>query len=342
MRSLFTEALKTCIAALLYYSGACWLFARWRLRNRAVVLMYHRVLAPDQTDLSFSASSIVVTPETFERQMRLLHRWFNPVEAKKLLSMLSGEIDWLPRSCLVTFDDGWFDNAENALPILSKTRIPATIFLATGFIGTQDCFWQERLTALLYEEWRKQGIKSTILRDVGATHLLTDGTPNVREQIRDMVTSIKGWPRADIASLINRIAINYPSATSPSSVDRFMTWDDARRLQASGWVTLGSHAHSHTPLTMLTEGALNDDLAQANAILNTELGERTRLFAYPNGDHDGRTSSAVHSAGHPLAFTTESGLVAPGDNRLSIKRINISEVGTDSNARFLCRLFGWF
>jgi peptidoglycan/xylan/chitin deacetylase (PgdA/CDA1 family) len=304
--------------------------------------MYHRVLTADQMDLSFSADSIVVTPETFERQMRLLHHWLNPIEPWRLLAMLSGETDWLPRSCVVTFDDGWFDNAENALPILSRTRIPATIFLATGFVGTEDCFWQERLTALLYEEWRKQGRKSTILRDVGATHLLMEGTTSIKTQIRHVVTSIKGWPRADIVALINRIASTSTSATNPSTVDRFMSWDDARRLQTSGWVTLGSHAHSHTPLTMLEESDLKEELAHANAVLNSELGQPARLFAYPNGDHDDPTSYAVRSAGHELAFTTESGLVSPGDNCFRIKRINISESGTNSNARFLCRLFGWF
>ena len=88
MRSLLSESVKTIIAALLYYSGACWLYVRWKLRNRAVVLMYHRVLTAAQMEQSFSTDSIVVTPGTFERQMRLLHRWLNPIDPARLLSML--------------------------------------------------------------------------------------------------------------------------------------------------------------------------------------------------------------------------------------------------------------
>ncbi len=342
MRSLISEALKTGIALLLYYSGACWLYARWRLRNRAIVLMYHRVLTGEQIARSYSASSIVVTPGTFERQMRLLHRWLSPIEPGRLASMLSGKSEWIPRACAVTFDDGWFDNAENALPILSRTRTPATVFLATGFVGTQDCFWQERLATLLNREWREHGPASEIFRDLGANQILANGTADVRTQIRIFVTSIKGWPRADLYALIERIERATIDAESHSSVDRFMSWDDARRLRESEWVTLGSHGHSHTPLTMLAGNELKNELAHANAVLTAEIGKPSLLFAYPNGDHDDPSVSAVRHAGYELAFTTRPGSVAPGDDCLRLKRINISEGGTDTDARFLCRLFGWF
>lgn len=342
MRSLLSESVKTIIAALLYYSGACWLYVRWKLRNRAVVLMYHRVLTAAQMEQSFSTDSIVVTPGTFERQMRLLHRWLNPIDPARLLSMLSGETRWIPRSCVVTFDDGWFDNAENALPILAKTRTPGTIFLAAGYVGTTDCFWQEHLTALLYEEWQAHGPSSEIFRDLGANHILKDGSAGVRTQIRHVVTSLKAWPRDDIDRLISRVAVTSTTRPARPSTDRFMSWQDARGMHKSEWITLGSHAYSHTPLTRLMGNDLLDELDRASAIFNKEIGERMRVFAYPNGDHDEHTAAAVRSAGHELAFTTESGLVAPGDDRFRLKRVNISEAGTTSNARFLCRLFGWF
>ena len=64
------EFLKRCIAYLLYWSGALWIYRRVLLRNRAIVLTYHRVL-PDSAD-SCSAPGIVVTPSVFEANMKFL------------------------------------------------------------------------------------------------------------------------------------------------------------------------------------------------------------------------------------------------------------------------------
>ena len=52
----------------------------------------------------------------------------------------------LPRNALaITFDDGYRDNLTHAAPILARHGLPATIFLATGFIGTAEVPWFDRL-----------------------------------------------------------------------------------------------------------------------------------------------------------------------------------------------------
>src|SRR6201999_329515 len=108
-------------AATLYYSGALWLYAAVKLRGKAVVLMYHRVL-PSGAD-SFSHAGIVVTPQTFERHMRFFARHFRLLDLAGFRKELDGGFG--PRACLVTFDDGWQDNHRHALPVLRRHRVPA-------------------------------------------------------------------------------------------------------------------------------------------------------------------------------------------------------------------------
>jgi hypothetical protein len=61
---------------VLYASGLLSLWKRAALRNRAVVLMYHRVLSDDARSASASHPGIVVRRQTFERQLRVITRHF--------------------------------------------------------------------------------------------------------------------------------------------------------------------------------------------------------------------------------------------------------------------------
>lgn len=96
------------------------------------ILMYHRVndaLAP--SDLSVSLRK-------FEEQMRYLKRFCQVVRLEDLLDTYANKRE-LPRrrkpQVIITLDDGYRDNYLNAFPVLKKLGLPATIFLATGFIG---------------------------------------------------------------------------------------------------------------------------------------------------------------------------------------------------------------
>ena len=98
-----------------------------------VVLLYHRVAT-----LASDPQLLAVSPENFRQQMCYL---------KDKFPLVRFEDDWSDvrtPSIAVTFDDGYADNALNALPILEEVGIPATFFVSTGnldFIGPES-FWE--------------------------------------------------------------------------------------------------------------------------------------------------------------------------------------------------------
>lgn len=104
----------------------------WLGRQSAVILVYHRV-NDEMTD------GVTVGREQFERQMELLRREYPVVPLEDIASARAGRDTKRP-VIAVTFDDGYLDNFENAVPILSRHRIPATFFVSTGFIGTRRGF----------------------------------------------------------------------------------------------------------------------------------------------------------------------------------------------------------
>jgi peptidoglycan/xylan/chitin deacetylase (PgdA/CDA1 family) len=331
--------IRALLAACLYYSGLLWLYAAIRLRNRAVVLMYHRVLPPGAD--SFSHAGIVVTPATFDRHMRFLARHFRVLD----LAGFRAELDAAKfgrRTCLVTFDDGWADNHTHALPVLKKHRVPMTLFAATGYIGTDTTFWQERLTRLLFAASRARFARET-LASLGAGDMVSLDDADARTRARDIVTALK---RARDHQRAERVlaALETANAAAPRPAglgdDRFMGWNELRELVASGLVRVGSHTHSHEILPTIGYEKTKQEFATSLRALREQGLPETRECAYPNGIVDDDVARAARDAGLTLAFVTRNQLVDHGDDRFHLRRLNVHEQATASNPELLCLILG--
>ncbi|WP_028114499.1 polysaccharide deacetylase family protein [Ferrimonas kyonanensis] len=113
--------------------------AGFRGCQRVVVLAYHRV----NDDLR---DSLTVGIEQFEHQMAMVARHCTPVS---LPSLMAGNIpkDAAKPLVAISFDDGYLDNHDNAVPVLERHGIPATFFVSTAMIGSNQPF-QHDLDAL--------------------------------------------------------------------------------------------------------------------------------------------------------------------------------------------------
>lgn len=194
-----------------------------RAGNRVGILIYHRVA--DRAD-GFPEPSINVTPEQFRRQLSgLLDRGFQFLPLRDLLS--GGPLP--PKSVVVTFDDGFMNVFTEAWPILRDLGIPATVFLATAYLDSNDPFpfdrWgrshQEAVPAASYrplttEQCREMAADGLI--ELGAhTHTHRDfrGNPTLfREDMAaclDLLRDRFGLPNATFAFPFGRRHLGYSS-----------------------------------------------------------------------------------------------------------------------------------
>ena len=134
MSNQLKRMLRVPPAVLRLCRGAC----ASRLSSRLVILTYHRVVAERDEMLPDEPTS-----EEFDRQMQVLSASFNVVDLGEAVSMLENRE--LPGgSVAVTFDDGYRNNFEQAMPILQKYGLPATFFVATGFLE-DGCMWNDKI-----------------------------------------------------------------------------------------------------------------------------------------------------------------------------------------------------
>ena len=119
-------------------------FFRWinaRVFGGALILGYHRI-----ANVKHDEYEVCVSPEHFAEQMDVISKHTNPIGLGKLVQHLK-EDSLPPKSIAITFDDGYADNMYQAVPILEKYKIPATIFVCTGYSGKE--FWWDELERLI-------------------------------------------------------------------------------------------------------------------------------------------------------------------------------------------------
>lgn len=333
--------IKNLLAHGLYFSGLLHLYKRLRLRGKAVVLMYHRVLPAEDRAASFSNDAIIVEPATFDRHLRWLRRHFRLVGVDELSRALrdGGRMDDYP--CLITFDDGWEDNYRHAYPLLKKHAAPAVIFLPVDYIGTGRLFWQERMGELLFRLYQRRGeLSAETLNQFGLTEIATLPASAARAAIKRLVNRHKARPYSEIDAQLEELQqLTGDGGAAGAAPDRYFDWEAARTLQQDG-IDLGSHASSHRILPRLSVEEVRAEVSDSKARLEKELGRPVRSFAYPNGDYDDAVAAAVRDAGFDLAFTTERGTVAPGDPPFRVRRVNIHEEVTRNGPLFLSRVLG--
>jgi peptidoglycan/xylan/chitin deacetylase (PgdA/CDA1 family) len=339
------RAIRTAVIHALYGVGVLQVWARVALRRRAVVLMYHRVLPDDARAQTWSHPAIVVSRRTFERQMQMLSRHFRVLSAEEFQKQFeAGRFE--PRSCLVTFDDGWIDTYTEAWPVLRRYDLPALVFLPSAYIGTGEVFWQERLGRLVHAVGQRgqndQALAARarpVLADFGLEAALGMTSDTARLGIMDLVRSKKREHTWDPSAAVRAIAALVPDVDTSDSIDRFIDWDQAREM-AQGGVSFGSHGDSHRLLTTLTPEEVQKEVRISSAHLERSLGARPVAFCYPNGDWNRGVARAVAKR-FALAFSTRRGRVdATSEDRFAIRRVNVHEDMTRTKPLLLARVLG--
>ncbi|MDH3226788.1 MAG: polysaccharide deacetylase family protein [Thermoleophilia bacterium] len=236
-------------------------------------------------------------------QVKVLRRFCTPVDLESALDDLSVGRRLPPRAVALTFDDGYRDNLDEALPLLEELGAPATYFLVSGLLDGETAPWWELLgwafarSAPRTVTWRGRSVRG------GAS---PQRYPDFWRQAEELKTFDRGERETALEELVDVLA---PAGPAPNWHRMFLDWDGAREMASRA--TVGSHTRWHGILSRESRTEQAAELAHAAERIRGELGVAARTLAYPNGgrdDYDDGSIQGAQSAGHDYAVTTESGL----------------------------------
>ena len=317
-----------------------------------LVLMYHRVAEP-----AIDPWRLCVSPRHFGEQLDVLRAHADVVALQGLVDALPAGGTTRP-TVAVTFDDGYVDNLRDAKPLLEHAGLPATVFVATGYLGGERPFWWDELADLLLCAGTLP--PSLTLGIGGVTHRwdldasaayseadwrrhrawrAPDDPPTARHRL-----FVELWRLLQHASrprqlyLLNVLRGWAAAPVTGTGAERAVTIDELHALAAGGLIEIGAHTVTHPILKGLAGAVQLSELRQSKARLEELLDRPIESFAYPYGTAAPDTVALVAEAGFSRACTTSAGTVPRGGDPLRLPRFTVEDW---DGGEFLQQLTRW-
>ena len=326
--SMSPVMLKDLAKKLLYASGLLGLYHRLRNADKLTVVMFHRILNPDDPRWRTCDPDYTLATRWFAQTLAFFRKHYNVVSEAEVLASRRHGTALPPRPLLITFDDGWADNADYALPELKKAGLPALLFVVSDAVGTRQPFFQERLIAA----WRRGALKVGELAEAMRPHLSAEWAPRGEsiDAMREAIAKLEAMPEGRRGDVLAPLM-----AALDDGLRHMTTVEELQRLEAGG-VALGLHGKTHTPMRHACD--LDAELSGARAALARQLGTAAEAvsMSFPHGSYDDAIAHRAQEAGYELVFTSVRALnpVKPGVGWLLGRTGFETEVVVDSRDRF--------
>jgi peptidoglycan/xylan/chitin deacetylase (PgdA/CDA1 family) len=324
---------------------------------QGIILLYHRV-----ADEFLDPQLLCVSPAHFDEHLQVLRRYYRPMSLSSLASRC--KLGLMPdRAIAVTFDDGYADNLIEATPILVRNDIPATVFVASGYVGKVDEYWWDELDRLFLTEgilpselniiingvnyqWSlgdNACYNSEAVRNYSGWTVLSHESPTMRHGIyRFLCKALKGmtWEaQRNVLGTLQKWAGVGPAGRPARYA---LTPDEVMQLDQGGIVEVGAHTTNHPMLSALPADAQKAEIIQGKRMLEEWLGRGVKTFAYPYGDRPDYTRETVRIArevGFGCACSNFEAHIYPWSDRYQLPRFVVRDWSGEEFEKRLSKYF---
>lgn len=305
MNSLKGKAIRLILKSGIFRLAAC--------QNAYHILPYHMIA--DDPDPFYPQ----ISKNRFERQIAQLAKHYTVMPLDALVEKArAGES--VRRHAAITFDDGFRDNFDIALPILEKYGMSATIFLITGNIESQKAPWFIRFR-YLFRETNKDRIDISLNGNRFSDEMRT---PIQKKAVSDRIMSyFKTCPDTErleiLEELENRLG---PVPDSPKLENIMLTWDHVKTMAERG-IRFGAHTVRHPVMSRVPLPEAAREISDSKKMIESAVGIRVNTFAYPFGRKEQFTPelfALLEQEGFVCAVSTELGYNSPEEERFALRR----------------------
>jgi len=290
-------------------------------RGRGVILTMHHVRPAQASD--FAPNRILeIAPEFLEEIIVLLRQQgYDLASLDEVPARLATEG---PPFAVLTFDDGYRDNAQYAWPVLRKHRAPFAVYVTTGFAdATQPLWWLDLEEAIARQD------QVTVALPGGPARFETATAEEKRQAFDTIYWALRPGPETTMRMVIARMAA--AAGIDPLARTRAlcMRWHELRQIAADPLCTIAAHTLSHPMLAKHSEEVARHEMEASRSIIAEQLGCEVRHLSYPVGDPGSagpREFTLARAAGFETAVTTRPGVLFADhlDHLTALPRISVN------------------
>jgi peptidoglycan/xylan/chitin deacetylase (PgdA/CDA1 family) len=275
-----------------------------------------------------------VSPQNFEQQLAILRDASNPITLEAFVeSQYSNSLP--PRAVVITFDDGYIDNLQNAWPLLERYRVPATLFIATGFLGSM--FWWDELARLIMEtETSSTNLNLTINGQSYRWEVNKEDETRKRllEEIYQLLLPLDEISRQQSLYQLNKWA-DLGAIPVDASDMRCMVESEIRQIAKGGVVTIGAHTVTHPRLTDLPTKGQQFEIDKSRDCLQQIIERPIKHFSYPNGSYNETTKKLLNQAGFTAACASYNDIAHSRTDPFTLPRFWVPDWNGEKFGRWL-------
>jgi len=262
------------------------------------LLRLHNKLCPRRKVVILCAHEGILLP----RYINYLYKTCKITSLDDFLEIHSSNAAIPDNAVVLTFDDGYRSNYTEVYPILKKYRIPATIFLMVGMIGSGRVLWPQKIKYALMNT-KKQFVQM----DAGGWKLTTS---NNRERIfQEICKLLKEMPEQSRNRRVDELITSLDIKVDDSELPQMLTWEQVKEMSDNG-ITFGAHTLSHPMLTKIPLEDARKEIAESKRVLEEKIQKPVKYFAYPYGtetDFNEDIKNIVKDSGYTCALTFIAG-----------------------------------
>lgn len=284
------------------------------------ILLYHRV-----EYLCDDYNMLAVTPDNFEKHMCYLSKHYDVLSLEEPIEKWfeGGERD----AVIITFDDGYYDFLYNAVPVLKKYHIPATIFISTGNIDTGYENWTDSIMRAIFSNHKQNDFYTF---NVDGLYRGRYPTENYQEKY-DFYQFIRRaflLSTAEMRQKYEKQLLDWSGLRREGRVNRrIMTSDEIRKLVEIPGISIGAHTVTHAALKYLSEAEQKSEILESKRVLEEITGKNVKLFSYPFGtkeEYSKVTVELLKDAGFEKSVVAYSGSITKDSDTYELCRFTVN------------------
>jgi peptidoglycan/xylan/chitin deacetylase (PgdA/CDA1 family) len=336
---LIRSIAKPCALTLL--AGFGWFRIKFSREPTLLILTYHRILPAEAPERAVEQPGMVTSPEALDMHVRLVKKLgAEPIHLNDWLEK-SKKGQALPKLAVAyTFDDGWQDNYMYAYPRLKAQNTPATIFLVTQMVDTNETFWPEQVLKLLISQaippedesfvWLHPYLPASIAGNEGRALSLIEAD--------EVISRLKSMDDATILANLETLYQAHSNLASTETSRAILNASELREMSRDDLIRYGAHTRHHYRLNRLNnDQTLKEELIGCLDDLKALSSASVPIFCYPNGDITGKGETLV-SEHYEAACTTKTGWNRAGCDPYDLHRFNLHDGNSFGSLKLLATI----
>lgn len=274
-------------------------------RGRGAIFTLHHVRP--EAKLFEPNAHLEVTPEFLEAAIvELRSQGYDFVRLDEIPERLASS-DQTPFAAF-TLDDGYYNNAQHALPVFERHRVPFTVFITRGFVERTHSLWWETLGELLP---RLEHMEFDF--GEGLERIKLSSASQVKATFQRFADYVWQQDEAAAVAALDALARRHGIDPLELTARLVMGRDDLLRLVEHPLASLGAHTISHRAVSRLSAEETRGELRQSADWLEQVTGTRPSTFAFPYGMRSAVSARDIEIArelGFSVAVTTQPGTLS--------------------------------